>query len=85
MNIDKYRDDVLRAIESAEERHPSFPVSFVRMASILTEESGEVCREANKLEDDHNGSVESFRIEIMHTICVCYRMLEKLDKSGVTR
>lgn len=83
MNIDKFRTDIIGAIASAEDKHPAFPVSFVRMASILTEESGEVCREANKLEDDHNGNVEDFRIEVIHTICVGYRMLEKLEKMGV--
>lgn len=72
--------EIFEEILRAESKHPEFPDDPVGMISILTEESGEAAREANKIVYDKDGKVSDLKKEVIQTACVCYRALQRIKK-----
>ena len=66
-------------LEKAKRKHPVFPVSPVERCSIMIEEAGEAVQAANNLFWDVGGK-EELRTELLHTACVCVRILEAMEQ-----
>lgn len=61
----------------AETKHPHWPTDNVKRAAIVGEESGELLREANLL-DEGIGSVANLTIETIQTAATCLRMYKAI-------
>ena len=71
--------EVFDEIASAIGKHPIWPTDHVHRAAIISEEAGEVVREANHLREGH-GSTEDLRNELIQTAGTCLRMLYLMDE-----
>ena len=81
--FDEISDEVFAEIVRATEKHPEFPEDPVGMTSILSEESGEAAREANRIVYDKEGKLSDLRKELIQSACVSYRavaVVKKLQK-----
>lgn len=70
--------EVLSEIASAKTKHPEWPADHVSRAAIVSEEAGEVIREANHLREG-KGDVRLLRSELIQTAGVCLRMIAIMD------
>lgn len=70
-------DLVVEEMNKAITKHPQWPSNVVEMAAIVTEEAGEVIREANHIREGI-GSIEDVRKELIHTAGTAIRMLRIL-------
>jgi hypothetical protein len=69
---------VLMELSRAEAKHPNWPSCNIRRAAIVAEESGELIREANLL-DEGKGSLDRLKAECIETAVTCLRMLDALS------
>jgi len=69
---------VLAEMQRAIHKHPEWPVDNVKRAAIVAEESGELIREANLL-DEGKGSLSVLKNECIQTAAMCFRMLDALN------
>lgn len=70
-------------LEKAKRKHPVFPFSPVERCSIMIEEAGEAVQAANDMffgEINDATQKELLRTELLHTACVCVRILEAMEK-----
>lgn len=70
--------DILVELKKAKEKHPFFPLDAVGRCSIMMEEAGEAVQAANDIVWG-DGDKEKLRIELLHTACVCVRILETME------
>jgi hypothetical protein len=68
---------VLTEMERAIHQHPKWPTDNVKRAAIVLEESGELIREANRI-DEGVGSLDELKNECIQTAAMCFRMLDAL-------
>lgn len=80
--FDVISSEILNEIRFAELKHPEFPADLVYKSAILTEEAGEVTREANFICMEKKQSVDDFKKEVIQTACVCYRILESMKENN---
>lgn len=70
--------EILSELSRAISKHPTWPISPVERAAIVSEEAGEVIREANHLREGH-GDIKLLRSELIQTAGVCIRMLNIMN------
>jgi len=70
---------VLADMDRAIRKHPQWPTDNVKRAAIVAEESGELIREANLL-DEGKGSLAVLKNECIQTAAMCFRMLDALSQ-----
>lgn len=80
MDIFTFMDAVYQELKAAEQKHPVFPTDIVRATAIMAEEAGEAIREANRIADDGDGSVEEWKTELLQTAAMCFRILKNFDE-----
>ena len=68
---------VLCEMDRAMIKHPKWPIDNVKRAAIVAEESGEIIREANRI-DEGVGSLDVLKNECIQTAAMCFRMLNAL-------
>lgn len=77
--LEKIVTDVFNELNSAIVKHPVWPEDdYVHMAAIVSEEAGEVVREANHIREG-KPDLPALRAELIQTAAVCFRYLEILD------
>ena len=79
MDIFTFMDAVYQELKAAEAKHPVFPADIIRATAIMAEEAGEAIREANRIADDGDGSVEEWKTELLQTAAMCFRILKNFD------
>ena len=70
--------EILMEMKRATEKHPEWPTCPVHRAAILSEEAGEVIREANHIREGH-GDLKALRMELIQTAGTCIRMINIMD------
>lgn len=68
---------ILMEVERAEKKHPIWPDDVIRQIAFVSEESGELTRAGNLLEEGE-GSWDDIRTEAIHTAATAVRLLTKL-------
>lgn len=71
--INLIKDELYRA----ERNHSWEGYGVIKMALVLAEESGEVCRAVMQFEDE-GGTLEAIEEELIQTAAMCFRMLKNL-------
>lgn len=74
--------DVLDEMNKAADKHPVWPTSPVERAAIVSEEAGEVIREANHIREGC-GDPELLKKELIQTIGTCMRMLVIMERDEI--
>ncbi|MBB2148801.1 hypothetical protein [Pedobacter gandavensis] len=69
---------VMDEMSNAIFNHPVWPKCNVKRAAIVSEESGELIREANLL-DEGKGSLAGLKTECIQTAAMCFRMLNAIS------
>ena len=80
MDIFTFMEAMYQELKAAEKKHPVFPTNIVKATAILSEESGEAVQEANRIDDDKNGSIEKWKTEVLQTAAMCFRILKNFDQ-----
>ncbi len=70
--------EILEEIKKATAKHPVWPPDAVSRAAIVSEEAGEVIREANHIREGH-GDPKALRLELIQTAGTCIRMINIMD------
>lgn len=70
--------EILQEMKKAIAKHPVWPNDAVSRAAIVSEEAGEVIREANHIREGH-GNPKALRLELIQTAGVCIRMINIMD------
>lgn len=70
---------ILKELESAEKRHPAWPIDFVHAASIVSEESGELVQAANQHQWE-NGKFYKMMDEAKQTGAMAIRFLVNAEE-----
>jgi hypothetical protein len=73
---------VLSELSRATAKHPVWPTDNVKRAAIVSEEAGELIREANRI-DEGVGSLNVLKNECIQTAAMCFRMLNALAEDEV--
>ncbi len=68
---------VLKEMEKARIKHPTYPTDIVKMTAKVAEEAGEALQEANNI-DEGKGSYEQLKIELYQNIGVSFRQLSQM-------
>jgi len=83
LEINALFDEIWNELDRAEEKWPDFPSNdVVHAISILSEESGECVREANRLKLG-NVNYGRLRSELIQTGAMVLRCLKNLDKEFI--
>lgn len=69
--------EILMEVERAEKKHPIWPQCHVKQIAFISEESGELTRAGNLL-NEGIGSFKDIRTEAIHTAATAIRFLKKL-------
>jgi hypothetical protein len=61
--------------------HPEWPECNIKRSAIVCEESGELIREANRI-DEGKGSLQNLKTEAIQTAAMAFKMLVKIGGRG---
>lgn len=70
-------DAILKELERARQKHPSWPDDPVHQVSIMMEEAGESTRAVNRLAYE-GATVDELMTELIQTAAMCIRCLTNL-------
>ena len=70
-------ESILCELSLAEDGHPSWPKDIIHQVAIMAEESGEAVRAALNYVYE-KGSLEDYKMELIHTAAMCVRCLKNL-------
>jgi hypothetical protein len=78
-------DKILKELKAAKKKHPSWPVHIVARAAIVSEEAGELVREAliykyESTEEQQEECMKRMEKEAIQTAATCIRFLESLKR-----
>ncbi|TDQ12211.1 hypothetical protein [Pedobacter metabolipauper] len=71
---------ILMEVDGAESKHPKWPECHVKQIAFVAEESGELVRAGNLL-DEGQGSFEDIKTEAIHTAATAIRFLKNLPET----
>ena len=72
--------EILMEVERAHQKHPKWPDCPIKQIAIVSEESGELTRAGNQL-DEGKGTFDEIRLEAIQTAAVTIRFLMQLPKT----
>ena len=72
--------EIMMEVERAHQKHPKWPDCPIKQIAIVSEESGELTRAGNQL-DEGKGTFEEIRTEAIQTAAVTIRFLMQLPKT----
>lgn len=72
---------ILEELDCAENAHPKWPDDLVHAAAVVTEEAGELLKEANNVQFGHKGStMDEVKNEAIQTGAMAIRFLLNMHK-----
>jgi len=72
--------EIMMEVERAEKKHPVWPDCHVKQIAFVAEESGELVRAGNLL-DEGTGTFDEIRTEAIHTAATALRFLKNLPET----
>lgn len=72
--------EILMEVERAQKEHPKWPECPIKQIAIVTEESGELTRAGNQL-DEGKGTFKEIREEAIQTAAMAIRFLMQLPET----
>jgi hypothetical protein len=77
----KYHDDVMKEIDRAMLKFPTWPTNPIHALAVLGEEFGELTKETLQLTyEPHKTDIEAFRKEAIQTAAMALRFVASLDE-----
>lgn len=82
MKIGNIITEIVREIERAEKKFPTFPLDPIHAAAVIAEESGELVQASLQYVYE-GGDLPKMRGEAVQTAAMCFRFLNVLDKMEI--